>query len=80
MSLSAGYGRGQWGASLELGLSAGHTISRRSESAAKAAKASATQVAASFRPTPKERLSYKRSSRFDVDQQAARKRNMFRRR
>jgi hypothetical protein len=41
--ITAGYGRGQWGAWPELGLNAERTISRRSESAAKAAKTSATQ-------------------------------------
>jgi hypothetical protein len=78
--MTAGYGREQSCAWPEPGLNAERTISQRSESAAKAAKTGATQVAASFRPTPKEQPSYKRSSRFDVDQPATRKRNVFRRR
>jgi hypothetical protein len=41
--MTAGYCRGQWGAWPELGLNAERTISRRSESAAKAAKTGATQ-------------------------------------
>jgi hypothetical protein len=37
--MTAGYGRGQWGASPELGLTSGRTVSRHSESAAKVQKA-----------------------------------------
>jgi hypothetical protein len=42
--ITAGYGRGQWGAWPELGVDAVRTISRLSESAAKAARTAATQL------------------------------------
>jgi hypothetical protein len=72
--ITAGYDRGK----VAPGRSLKQTpISRRRETHQEAGKASATRW---LRHPANPKGTYKRSSRFDVDQKATRKRNVFRRR